>query len=247
MTALPNEGMRSLVPTCIQPALEYLRKTDPAWASKWVVIQVAEGVLYGHEEWLPFATVVPDDLVETYLHCLETEDLKNTRLEGMVAVIATRADAKLAARVFAKVRELWRRMDAEPGKRHEFESQIMRQLDTLFRRLPDDAVADGVLSSVVNGDPLDIKIAADLLNRVARPNLEPLRIADYDLGERLRRVPEMQCQCCPPPGRLQRRGESQLGVVDCTGRKTRRHGRLSDAHPRRHREGAPWPSCASVR
>ena len=185
MTALPSDGMRSLVPTCIQPALEYLRKTDPAWASKWVVIQIAEGVLYGHEEWLPFATVVPDDLVERYLHRLETEDLKNTRLDGMVTVIAARADAKLAARVFTKVRQLRRRMDAEPGQRHEFEWQIMRQLDTLFRRLPDDAVADGVLSSVVNGDPLDIKIAADLLNRVARPNLEPLRIADYDLGERL--------------------------------------------------------------
>ncbi len=150
-----------------------------------MVIQIAEGVLYGHEEWLPFATVVPDDLVERYLHRLETEDLKNTRLDGMVTVIAARADAKLAARVFTKVRQLRRRMDAEPGQRHEFEWQIMRQLDTLFRRLPDDAVADGVLSSVVNGDPLDIKIAADLLNRVARPNLEPLRIADYDLGERL--------------------------------------------------------------
>ena len=185
MAALPRDDIRNLVPHYILPALEYLRKTDPAWTSEWVAIQIAEGVLYGHEQWLPFATVIPDDLVETYLHRLETEDLKNSRLEGMVAVIAARADAKLAARAFAKVRELRHRVDAEPGQRHEFERQVMRQLDTLFRRLPDDAIANGVLSSVVNGEPLDIKIAADLLSRVARPNLEPLCIADYDLNQRL--------------------------------------------------------------
>ena len=186
MAALPVGDMRNLVPHYILPALEYLRKTDPAWASEWVVNQIAENVLYGHEEWLPFATVIPDYLVEKYLHRLETEDLKDSRLEGMVAVIAARADTKLATRVFAKVRELRHRVDAEPGQRHEFEWQLMRQLDTLFRSLPDDVVADGVLSSVVKGDPLDVKIAADLLSRVARPNLEPLRIADHDLNERLR-------------------------------------------------------------
>ena len=35
---------------------------------------------------------------------------------GMIAVIAARADAKLAARVFAKLRELRRKVDAEPGR-----------------------------------------------------------------------------------------------------------------------------------
>lgn len=186
MEALPGDDVRNLIPHYILPALEHLCKTDPAWTSEWVATQIAEGVLYGHEQWLPFATVIPDDLVETYLHRLETENLKNSRLEGMVAVIAARADTKLAARVFAKVRELRRRVDAEPGQRHELERQVMGQLDTLFRRLPDDAVADAVLSCVVNGEPGDINIAADLLGRITRPNLEPLRIADRDLNERLR-------------------------------------------------------------
>lgn len=186
MAALPRDDVRHLVPHYILPALEYLRKTDPVWTSEWVATQIAEGVLYGHEQWLLFATMFPENLVETYLQRFETEDLGNARLDGMVAVIAKGADAKLAARVFAKVRELRRRVDAKPGQRHEFERQVIWQLDTLFRRLPDDAVADGVLSSVVNGDPLDIEIAADLLSRVAWVNLEPLRIADDDLNERLR-------------------------------------------------------------
>ena len=42
------------------------------------------------------------------------------------------------------------------------------------------------LSSVTSGDPLDIKVAADLLSKVARSDVEPLRIADPDLKARLR-------------------------------------------------------------
>ena len=186
MAALTGGDMRNLDPHFIRPALEYLRKTDPTWTSEWVVIQIAEGVLYGHEEWLPFATVIPDHLVEIYLHRIETEDLKNSHLEGIIAVIATRADAKLSARVFAKLRELRRGVDVEPGERHEFEWQMMGQLEAVFRDLPDDVVAAGVLSSVTCGDPLDIKVTANLLSRVARSDLEPLHVADDHLKARLR-------------------------------------------------------------
>ncbi len=186
MAALPGGDMRKLNSHLIRTALEYLRDTDPAWTSEWVVIRIAEGILYGHEEWLPFATVIPDEFVETYLHRLETEDLNNSRFEGMIAVIATQADAKLAARVFAKLRELRCKLDAEPDKRHEFEWQVMRQLEAVFRGLPGDVVAAGILSSVMSGDPLDIKVAANLLSRVARSDLEPLRVADDDLKGRLR-------------------------------------------------------------
>jgi hypothetical protein len=186
MMALPSGDMRNLGSHYIQPALKYLRETDPAWVSEWVAIQIAEGVLYEHEYWLLFATAIPDGLVETYLQRLETEDLKNVRFEGMIAVIIARADAKRAARVFAKLRELRRKVDAEPGVRHEFEWQVMNQLEAVFRRLPDDIAAAGVLSSVTSGDPLDIKVAADLLSRVARSDVESLRIAAEDLKARLR-------------------------------------------------------------
>jgi hypothetical protein len=186
MVALLSGDMRNLSSHYIQPALEYLRETDPTWASEWVVIQIAEGVLYGHEHWLPFATAIPDGLVEKYLQRLETEDFKNRHLGGMIDVIAARADVNLAARVFAKLRELRRKVDAEPGVRHKFKWQVMNQLEAVFRRLPDDVAAAGVLSSVTSGDPLDIKVAADLLSRVARSDVEPLRIADDDLKARLR-------------------------------------------------------------
>ena len=186
LAALPRDTIRTLNSYFIRPAVEHLHTTHPAWTSEWVVSQIAEGTLYQHEGWLPFVTVVPESLVGTYLHRLETESLERPRYDGMVAVIAAWADTALAARVFANLRELRRKVDAEPGQRHEFEYQVMTQLAAVFRHLPDDVGAAGVLSSVTNGDPLDVKLAADLLSRVARPDVEPMRVADDDLREGLR-------------------------------------------------------------
>ncbi|MGU7776280.1 NACHT domain-containing protein [Burkholderia sp. MR1-5-21] len=186
MASLPGGDMRNLGSHYIQPALEHLRKTDPAWTSEWVAIQIAEVTLYGHEYWLPFATAIPDDVVEKYLNHLETENLKNGRFHGMAAVVAAGANAELAARVFAKLRELRHKVDMEPGQPHEFEWQVIRQLETVFHDFSDDVAAAGVLLSVTSGVPLDIKVAADLLTKIARSDAEPLHIADDDLKARLR-------------------------------------------------------------
>ena len=183
---LPDEGMLSRISHLIEPALGYLQRTDPAWTSEWVVGRIADGALYRREEWLRFATVIPDDLVGRYLHRLETEDFGHARLDGTVAVIAARADAALAARVFSGVRELQRRVDTEPGERHQYEWQVMRQLETVFRGLPHDIVAEGILSSITEGDALDAKVTADLLSKVARPEHEPVSVVDNDLREDLR-------------------------------------------------------------
>lgn len=186
LAALSGGEMRNLGPHYIQTALEHLRKTDPAWVSEWVAAQIAEGVLYEHEYWLPFTTVIPNSLVEKYLQRLETEDLKNGHFGGMISIIAARAEVNHAARVFAKLRELRRKVDAEPGVRHEHEWQMMHQLEAVYRHLPDDIAAAGILSSVTSGDSLDIKVTAGLLSRVARSDVEPLRITDVDLKAHLR-------------------------------------------------------------
>ena len=186
LSALPEVDMTELRWDFIVPALQYLRKVAPAWISEWVAVRVAEGPLYAHEYWLPFATGIPDEVVETYLKRLENENLGNSRLKGMLAVVASRSDPQLAARVFARLRELMRKVAAEPGQRHEFEWQVIRQLEKLVHVLPGDTVAAGVLRSVTNGDPLDIKAATKALSRVSRRHLERLRIADDDLRNRLR-------------------------------------------------------------
>ena len=186
LSALSNGHTGDLRWDFIVPALEYLREVAPDWVSKWVAVQIAEGPLYAHEYWLPFATAIPDEIVDTYLKRLETEDMGNLPLDGMVAVIAARSDAPLAARVFARLRELRRSAEAESDQRHKFEWRVVRQLEEVFGALPGDIVAAGILCSVTSGDLLDIKVATNILRRGGRRDLEPLRIGNGDLRARLR-------------------------------------------------------------
>jgi hypothetical protein len=175
LAALPRGDVTNLGSHYIQPALEHLRKTDASWVSEWVAVQVAEAVLYHADHWLTFATAIPDALVEKYLRRLETENLENARFSGMVAVISARADATLAARLFSALRELRRKVDAKPDVRHEFDWAVMRQLEAVFRALRDDVQVEGILASIDGGgEPLDSKVATDLLSRVARSDVQPL-------------------------------------------------------------------------
>ena len=186
VAALPHHDLNDLRWNYIQPALKHLRNADPEWASEWVATKVAEGVLYPHEHWMPFATVIPDRLVDEYMQRFETESIEYQCLEGMIAVIAAGADARLAARVFAKLCEMWQKVGEETDQPHEFEWQVIRQLEDLFRRLPDDVAAAGVISSVTDGDSLDIKVAARLFSRVGSADTQRLHITDAARKARLR-------------------------------------------------------------
>ena len=182
--ALPAAYLRNLGSHHIQRALEHLRDTDPAWVSEWVAVQIADGVLY-ERDWLPFATAIGDHVVEEYLKRLETEDLEHVRAEGMMALIAAKADATLAGRVVLRWRQVWEKVEAAPDLRHQLERQVIRQLGALFRRLPDDVAVDGLLASVTD-DASDRRVAARLLSRVGMAGEKELRITDRDLKARLR-------------------------------------------------------------
>ena len=187
MGGLPGGDIRSLSPRDIQPTLEHLRNTDPAFASEWVAVQISEGFLSDYDYWLPFAPTIPDHLIERNLTRIETEKIEDVaRCEGMTSVIAAGADAAIAERVFARERELRRRVDAEPNQQHEFDWQVIDQLEAAFRRLPDHVAAAGIIASVTRGDALDIKVASSLLSRVLRPEVEPVRLVDDDLKAQLR-------------------------------------------------------------
>ncbi|MFZ1730575.1 MAG: hypothetical protein WAV84_10670, partial [Bacteroidota bacterium] len=186
LNALPRDEIRNLASYLIRPALEYLCKSDPAWTSEWIAVQVAEGVLYKPERWLALATAIPDILIEKYLQQLETENFESGRFDGMSAVIAAHADPTLASRVFAKLREFRHKVDAEPDQRHELEFQLIRQLEAVFSGIHDDIAVASVLSSVTNGDALDVNVATRLLSMVSRLDDGSLHIVDDELKERLR-------------------------------------------------------------
>jgi hypothetical protein len=63
----------------------------------------------------------------------------------------------------------------------------MNQLEAVFRGLPDDVAVAGILDSVTAGEALDIRVAADLLSRVARSDqalVEITRIAHHKSAPR---------------------------------------------------------------
>lgn len=184
--ALPTRKIRNLSSHFLQPALEYLRKSDSDWVTNWVATNVANGALSWTEHWLQFIPAVPVHTAEEYLRRLETDDFEGEQISGLVAVISRGADRDLAARVFTKVREVRNIIETEPCVRHEFEWKVLNRLETVFRNLPDDIAVAGLLSSVTRGDSLDIKVAAGLLSRVARPDAEPLHISDAELKAHLR-------------------------------------------------------------
>ncbi|MCW2098812.1 UNVERIFIED_ORG: hypothetical protein EDF86_2201 [Pseudomonas psychrophila] len=181
LVELRRSDMRSIGPRYVQTALKHLCKADPDWVSEWVVVRIAEGALYDPESWLPFATVIPDSFIERYLQRLETEDVKPPSLAGMMSIIAAGGEASLAARVFGRLCELRRMVDGAPDQRHELEWAITRQLEAVYRHLPGEVAAAGILSSVTSGDALDIKVAAGLLSRVARPDAEAFQVVNEDL------------------------------------------------------------------
>jgi len=186
LSALSKDEVHNHAST-IQTSLEYFNKIDPAWVSEWVATQIAEGTFHGFEDdWLPFATDIPDVLVDKYLQRLENEDFYRIYFGGIVVVIAAQADEALASRIFSKIRELQHKIDIEPDQRHEFEWHVMRQLETLYDHLPDNIAVAGILSSITSGDLLDFRVTTYLLSKLARPDVNYLRITDKELKAKLR-------------------------------------------------------------
>lgn len=186
MTGLPDDGTSDPGSRYIRRALEYLAETDNVWVSEWVATQVVENRRWGHEAFLQYATTIPDHVIESCLQRIEDEHPGPRHVEGMIAVIALRADQALAARVFSALRELWRRIDAEPDVSHEAEWRRIDRLRSVLCGLTHDIAIAGILSSVTNGDTLDIKVTTDVLSRVARHDKEPLHIDDAELKSNFR-------------------------------------------------------------
>ena len=204
MDDLPDRELRDLALSCVDPALKYLRDNNPAWVNDWVATKVVKGVLDGEEHWMRFATVMPDELVEECLKRLETERLEYRHRKGTMAVVAAFANAKLAARVFSRLRRLRRPVSAKPDEPHESERLVIRQLESLFRRFPSDVAAAGIVSSVRQGSALDIKVASRILSGVGMSDEQRLHIADDELRGRLREV-------------LKEGVDTVLGLEDFTG------------------------------
>ena len=160
-------------------------RNDSAWVREWVAVQVGENVLYPHEYWMRFATEIPQALVEKHLKRLETEDFSRKHFGGMVAVVAARADATLAARVFSSFRDQRRKIEAEPETAHPFEHEVMRQLDVVFREFLTTYGSAVSFSPSLQAIP-STSVSQPTSSAGPRSDTKPLQLSDDDLKSRLR-------------------------------------------------------------
>lgn len=186
LNRLPDKITEAWALHAIQHALEILRLDESDWVSHWVATRVASGALW-HDHWMAFVSTVPAELIETSVRRLESEDFQHSHFGGLIAVVAAGADATVAARVFASLRVLRTTIAAAPGQRHEFEWQIERQLEALFRALPFDVSVAGLLTALSEEQPaIDVELVGRVFTRVARHDADSVRGLDSGLKEQLR-------------------------------------------------------------
>lgn len=184
--ALSSKDVRDVGLHFFRRPLEQARRIDASRTSGWVAAMVADGAIHATEDWQSFVSAVPEPQLEDYMHRLATEDLGDRNIEGLLEVVAAGANASLAVRVFARLRELHLRISALQRHLRNHEAQLQRQLEELFRRLPGDIAATGILDAVAAGDLLDIMVTTNILSNVARPDAERLEISNRALRVRLR-------------------------------------------------------------
>ena len=156
----------------IKPALQIVRETDAPWTSAWVAEKIAGGSLR-HESWHNMITAVPEGLRQVLLRRLETEDLKHTHLDSIIAVLAAGADGSMADRAFAKLCDLRRTIADAPDQRHECERAIESQLETLLRALPASISVAGISDRFSkDAKKIELDVVTRLFSSAASPDLD---------------------------------------------------------------------------
>ena len=154
----------------IQQAFEVLRNEESAWVSRWVAERVAEGSFW-QEHWMRYVISVPEDVREGLLQGLETEEFEQGSFGGVVSVIAAGANTELAERVFSRLCDIRRTIFRAPAGGHDLVRKIERQLEALYRALP---------------DPFQLEVTTRLFSDVPDSDSEGLKGLNHEVRRNLR-------------------------------------------------------------
>lgn len=170
----------------IRPALDIVRGKDAQWVSHWVAQRVADGSLW-HENWHKLITSVREQLKESLLRRMESEDFKRTHFGGIIAVLSAGSDVALAERIFSKLCGLRRIITGAPEERHEFQWAIERQLEELLRALPANLAVAGLSSCFSRAvDGIELDVITRVFSTVGRSGPELRNDLKRELRESLR-------------------------------------------------------------
>lgn len=170
----------------LKPMLDIIRRIDAEWVSHWVAERIVDGTLW-HDHWIGYVTSIPQELRETLVKRLETEDLQHSRLGGGMSVLAAAPDSATVQRAFAKLCELQQIIASQPEQRHELEWAVARQLEDLFRLYAPKVTVDGLAGELTGEiDAARLIVVCRLFSRVGRGNTDLREELPDDLRQALR-------------------------------------------------------------
>jgi hypothetical protein len=163
---------KQLVDFRLKPILDTIRGNDPEWVSRWVAERIVDGTLW-HDYWIAYVTSIPEEMRESLLKPLETEDLQHARRGNGISILAAVPNNAMVQRAFGKLCELQKKTASEPDKRHELEWAIEHQLGDLFRLLPAKDAVEGLTPEFTGDvDASRLTVVCKLFSRVGREDTD---------------------------------------------------------------------------
>ena len=149
-------------------ALDELRESDPQWVSDWLARKFLEGTTrFGG--WNEMVSQIPAAERDRVLARFSNELLDANEQRRVLSILATTADAELAARVFERACDIRRGLTIGPGQDMP-KWNLFRQLKDLLTAIAPKILLEG-LSPKLRNDPEDTELG--VLTDVARFNPTP--------------------------------------------------------------------------
>lgn len=165
---LPEDIVQDLSGYALRPAIEIVRGTDPQWVSAWITRHIITGALWS-DHWISLVQAIDPSLRDQLLKRVCTEDLRQSRSGGVIAILEAAATPDSAKTLFGELR------DRQPGvystAATDVERSIYHQIQRLLRNLPASVTIEG-LSEILErpAQAEELAIIADLFSP---PNSTP--------------------------------------------------------------------------
>ena len=154
----------------IAGALKLIKPEDPLWASDWTTKRLLDGSITG-KRWVPFLRAATDVQCRAIIGAQASRVFSHVEGSGARAVLAASATPEIVGHLFD---ELCRLKQAE-GTGPPDTRQYFHQLREVFRAIPDELGATGLLQSLQGGfDATQFRVVVDLIGRV-NPGADELR------------------------------------------------------------------------
>jgi hypothetical protein len=162
LEALDEKQLKSGNEVATKWALEELQRSDPQWVSAWLARKVLDGsTRIGG--WSEMVTGLPAEERERLLARFSSELLEPNEQYRVLPLLATTADAELAARVFERACEIRGGLSTAPGQDMP-KWNLFRQQEDLLKAIAPRTLLDG-LSDKLAKEPetIELGVLTDVL------------------------------------------------------------------------------------